>query len=321
VFLGTLAGGLLAPPLVARAQQAGKVYQIGVVLGPGPYGAALEGLRTGLKELGLEEGKQYVFHVRDAKGDRSAAGPAARSLEGESVDVIYTVGTSITLAAKQATTRVPMVFYAGNDPVVFGLVESIRKPGGRLTGTFSRSTELAPKRLELLKEMLPRLHRVVTIYRSDNPVAVAAQQVARDAARQLRIELLERPVTSLDELRAALRALKPGAADAYLQASDAMMVSYADLIVDAARTKKLPTMLTNRESVVRGGLVCYGQDYYIAGQRAARYIRSMLLGADPRDLPIEQFDNPSFVINLKTAKALGLDVPQSLRVAADEVIE
>jgi putative tryptophan/tyrosine transport system substrate-binding protein len=236
-FLGTVAGGLLATPLATGAQPADRPYQLGVVLAGGPYLAAVDGLRSGLKDLGLEEGRHFVLHVHDVKGDPNAVGPAARTLEKEKVDLIYTVTTSITLAASRATARVPIVFYAGSDPVTAGLVQSFRKPGGRLTGVYSRTVDLTPKRFELLKAMLPRLRRVVTFYRRDNAVAVRSIQAMREVARELKIELLERPVASSDELRASLRALKPGAADAYLQAGDATIVSQTDLIVDIARAR------------------------------------------------------------------------------------
>ena len=320
-FLGTVAGVLLASPLAAGAQPADRTYHVGVVLAGGPYLAALEGLRTGLKEAGLEEGRHYVLHVHDVKGDPNAVGPAARALEREKVDLIYAVTTSITLATRQATARVPIVFYAGSDPVTAGLVQSFRKPGGRLTGVYSRTVDLTPKRFELLKAMLPGLRRVVTFYRRDNAVAVRSIQAMRAGARELKIELLERPVVSSDDLRSSLRALKPGAADAYLQAGDATIVSQTDMILDAARAKKLPTMFSDETSVVRGGLACYGLNYRTASRRAATYVRRVLLGTDPGELPVEQMDDPYIVINLKTARDLGVTIAPALLQRADQVIE
>src|SRR5712692_3246156 len=155
-FLGALAGGLLAAPLAAEAQQP-RVYRVGVVLQGGPYLGAVDGLRKGLAELGLEEGKQFILHVREGKGDLKAVEQAAGDLEREKVDLIFSVATSVTLAVKRATKTVPIVFYAGSDPVALGLVESFRKPGGRFTGIYGRLSDVAAKRLELLKEMVPRL--------------------------------------------------------------------------------------------------------------------------------------------------------------------
>ena len=295
---------------------------MGVLLqGGSSFASAVAGLQDGLRELGLEEGKQVIFHVRDVKGDLKSIEAAARSLEDERVHLICTLATSTTLAAKRATKSVPLVFYAGTDPVAVGLVESFRKPGGRLTGIYGRVTDLTAKRLELLKDMVPRLRRVVTFYNPDNLAARQSLMIARDAARQLKIELLERPVASIEELRAGLRALRPGEADAHLHVSDAMMTSQADLIIQTATAKRLPTMFQDKESVARGALASYGLSYYTIGRLLAKNVQRVLLGADPGALPVEQLDRLEFVINLKTAKAVGLTIPQSVLARADEVIQ
>jgi putative tryptophan/tyrosine transport system substrate-binding protein len=319
-FIGTLAGGLLAAPLAVEAQPA-RVYRVGVVLHGGPYFSSIDGLRDGLRELGLEEGKHFVLLVRDSKGNLKSAEAAVRSLEAEKVDLIYAMTTSVTLATKRATKSVPIVFYVGTDPVSVGLVESFRKPGGRLTGIHGQFTRLTAKRLELLKEMVPRLRRVVTFYSPDNPAAQQSVKIARDAARQLKVELVERLVTSVEELRAGLRALRPGEADAFLYVSDAMVASQAELIIESARAKRLPTMFQERGSVAAGALAAYGESFYTIGRLAAKHVQRVLLGADPGDLPVEQNDRLHFVINLKTAKALGLTIRQSLLLRADEVIQ
>jgi putative tryptophan/tyrosine transport system substrate-binding protein len=319
-FLGTVAGGLLASPLAAEAQQA-RVYRVGVVLHGGPYLGAVDGLRKGLAELGLDEGKQLILHVRDGKGDLKAVEQAARDLEREKVDLIYAVTTSAALAVKRVTKTVPIVFYAGTDPVALDLVESFPKPGGRLTGIYGRIADLTAKRLELLKEMVPRLRLVVVFYDPDRPAAARRMEATRDAARRLKVELLERRVTSVEELRAGLGALRAGEADALLSGGDSMVISQTALVIDIARAKKLPTMFTELESVARGGLASYGVSYYAMGRLSAKYVQRVLLGANPGDLPVEQVDRLYFVINLKTAKALGLTIPQSLLLRADEVIQ
>jgi len=318
-FMGIPIIALIALTIVAEAQQ-GRVYRVGVILQGGSYFATIDGLRDGLKELGLEEGKQVVLDVRDAKGDLKSVEAAARSLEGEKVDLIYAIATSVTLAAKRATKSVPIVFYAGTDPVAVGLVESFRKPGGRLTGTHGQLTDLTAKRLELLKEMIPKIHRVVTFYSPANPAAQQSVKFAREAARRLKVEVVERPVASVEELRAGLRALRPGEADAFFYVSDAMVTTQAEMIIDTARAQKLPTMLAYQGSVVMGALASYGESYYALGRRSAKHVQRILLGADPGDLPVEQLDRPQFVINLKTAKSLGLTIPQSVLLRADEVI-
>jgi putative ABC transport system substrate-binding protein len=225
---------------------------VGVILQGGPYFAAIDGLRAGLKELGLEEGKQFVLYVRDAKGDLKAVEAAAQSLEVERVDLIYSVGTSVTLAVKRATTNIPIVFYAGTDPVAGGLVASFPKPGGRFTGVHGQVTDLSAKRLELLKEMTPRMRRVLALYNPDNPAAQRSATMVREAARQLKVKLVERPIASVEELRAALRALRPGEVDAIAHVTDAMVTSQADLIIETARAMRLPTIFQDKGSAGRG---------------------------------------------------------------------
>jgi putative tryptophan/tyrosine transport system substrate-binding protein len=320
-FMALVSGGLLAAPLAAGAQQP-RVYRVGVLLQGGPYLGAVDGLRKGLAELGLEEGKQFILHIREGRGDLKAVEQAAGDLEREKVDLIYSFATSVTLAVKRATKTVPIVFNVDSDPVAIGLVESFRKPGGRLTGIYRRSTELTAKRLELLKEMVPSVRRVVTFYNPDNRSAQRAVNFARDAARQLKVELVEHRVSSVEELRAGLRALRAGEADAYFSVSDAMVISQTALVIDTARAKKLPTIFQEQEIVANGGLASYGgESYYATGRLSAKYVQRILLGAEPGDLPVEQIDKLHFAINLKTAKALGLTIPPSLLQRADEVIQ
>jgi putative ABC transport system substrate-binding protein len=318
VALLSLALLAVAPPI--EAQQA-RLYRVGIVLQGGDYLTAVDGLRDGFRELGFDEGKQFVLHVRDTKGDLKSVEAVAQGLEGERVDLIYSLATSVTLAVKRATKRVPIVFYAGTDPVSVGLVESFPKPGGRLTGIHGQFTDMTAKRLELLKEMVPRVRRPLVFYNPANPAAQESLKLARDAARRLRLTLVERPVTSVDELRAGLRALRPGEADALTIVSDAMVVSRQDLLIEAAMAKGLPTMLTDRASATGGALAGSGENYYAVGRLSAKQVQRVLLGANPGDLPIEQLDRLHFVINLRTAKALGLTIPPSVLLRADEVIQ
>ena len=319
-FLGTLAAGLVAAPFVAEAQQA-RAYRVGVILQGGPYFQAVEGLREGLRELGLEEGKQIVLQVHDAQGDLKRVEAAARELEHDRVNLIYTVTPSVTLATKRVTKSVPIVFYVGADPVALGLVQSYPKPGGRLTGIHSQLTDVTAKRLELLTEMVPNAHRVVAFYSPQNPAAEQSVQFARDAANQLRVELVERRVASVEGLRASLRQLQPREADAFLYVSDAMVGSQAALIIEVAREKRLPTIFQDPASVDQGALAGYGISYRAAGRLSAKQVKRVLQGANPGDMPVEQLDRLHFAINLKTAKALGLMVSPTLLVRADEVIE
>jgi putative tryptophan/tyrosine transport system substrate-binding protein len=195
---------LLAVAVIAEAQQP-KVYRVGVLV-PSALGSEIvDGLRAGLKELGLEEGKQFVLEIRDTKGDLKAAEEAARNLEQEKVNLIFTTRTSVTIAAKRATTDIPIVFSAGTDPVVLGLVESFTKPGGRLTGVYEPSTDMTAKRLEILREIVPKLRRVLAFYDPRNSVATESAKLAREEIARLRgVEFVERHFSSVKELQARI---------------------------------------------------------------------------------------------------------------------
>jgi putative ABC transport system substrate-binding protein len=320
-FLCGLTLGTLFAPLAGEAQQVVKVYRVGVIHQGGPYGAVIKGLRDGLGELGFEERKHFVLDIRDMRGDLRAVGEAARELVRARVDLLYTVGTSVSLAAKRATVDIPIVFCAGTDPVGLGLVESLAKPGGRLTGIHFLSTDLTAKRLEVLKELLPKARRIVTFYDPNNPSARESSALARDAARHLGIELLERRVSSVEELLVGLRALRPGEADAFLPVSDAMVLSQTPALVDVMKPKRLPTMIADLNLVAAGALAGYGVNYYEVGHLSAKHVMRVLAGTNPRDLPVESVDRVQLVLNLRVARELGLTIPQSVLVRADHVIE
>jgi ABC-type uncharacterized transport system substrate-binding protein len=286
----------------------------------GPYYEAIQGLRDGLRKLGLQETKDFVLDIRDAKGDLKVVEESARQLEREKVELIYTLATSVTKAAKQATTYIPIIFYAGNDPVSLGLVESFAHPGGRLTGIHFRVGDLTGKRLEILKEINPKLHRVVTFCDPTNAVSQEATKFARDAAKPMGIQLLERHVATVQELREALAALKKGEVDAYAYISDAMVGSQAQLIIDTAKAKGFATMYHEGGLVTDGALASYGISYYGAGLTSAKYVQRVLAGSKPNDLPVESIDKIELVINLKTAKQIGLTIPPNVLARADRVI-
>jgi putative ABC transport system substrate-binding protein len=315
-----LATMLLAAVPLAEAQQP-KVYRVGVITAGGAWYETIDGLRVGLRKLGLEEGKQIILAIRDTKGDAKAAEEAARNFEQEKVDLIYTTQTSVTIAAKRATKDIPIIFCAGTDPVDLGLVESFARPGGRLTGVFSRETDLTAKRLEILKEIVPKLRRVVTFYNPRNPVAIESSKLAREEATRLRgVELVERHVASVEELQAGMRALKAGEMDAYFAVSDAIAGSQDHLIIDTARVKRLPTMFNNQSSVIKGGLASYSVSRHEVGRLSAKYVQRILAGVKPQDLPVEGVDKIDLVINLKAAKEIGLTIPPNVLVRAQKVI-
>ena len=310
----------LASVHFAQAQSA-KVYRVGVIYEGGPLSLAIDGLKDGLRELGYETGKHYVLEIRDLKGDRKAAEEAGRSLEQTRVDLIYAVSTSVVTLVRRTTTEVPIVFAVGSDPVAAGLVDSFARPGGRLTGVHFLSADLTAKRLEILKEILPEVRRVVTFYDPGSEVALRAANSAREAARQLKIEIVERPVGSVEALRLGLKALKTQEVDAYFYTQDAMVVSQSQFIIDTARFKKLPTMFGEVSAVAQGALVSYGVSYYDVGRLSAKYVQRVLTGTRPQSLPVESLSRPGLALNLKTARELGVTIPQSVLFRADKVIE
>ncbi len=239
-----LAAAVTGGPVFVSAVQAQprKPFRIGVVHEGGEYSKMIDGLKDGLRELGLEPGRDVLLDVRAVEGDRAATGESARGLEQAKVALICTLGTSVAITAKGATARIPIVFVIGGDPVAYGLVKSRARPEGRLTGVRYLSVDLTAKRFQILKEAMPSLHRVVTFYDHANPVN--GIKLTGEAARQLNIELVERPVKSVVEFRESFRALGPKDADAYFYIPDAMIVSQTRFVIETARTKRLPTMLS-----------------------------------------------------------------------------
>jgi putative ABC transport system substrate-binding protein len=318
-WVGFLAVFLVGCVAMVEAQQP-KVYRIGAVHQGGPIKAVVEGLRDGLKESGLEEGKHFALDIRDAKGDIKAVEEAARNFEREKVNLIYAVTTTVATAVKNVTSKSPIVFAVGSDPVGSGLVQSYGKPGGRLTGVQYSVTDLTGKRLEILKEMLPKLSRVVIIYNPNNRVSVEAAALARQAGKLLRVQLVERQATSVEELRQRVGALKAKEADAYFYTTDAMVISQAQLVIDMATSQKLPTMFSEQSLVAMGGLASYGQSFHETGRLSAKYVQKIMTGSPPGDLRVEVVDKFELVINLKTAKQIGLTIPPNLLARAEKVI-
>jgi putative tryptophan/tyrosine transport system substrate-binding protein len=301
------------------AQQA-KVYRVGVIHQGGPYKAVVDGLRDGLRQLGYEEGKQIFLEIRDTKSDLKLVEEAAKTFERERINLIYAVTTSVATPVKNVTSEIPIVFSVGSDPVGSGLVQSFGKPGGRLTGVQYSTTDLTGKRLEILKEILPKLSRVVTFYNPSNRMAMEAATLAREAARHFRVQLVERHATSVEELRQALESLKAKEVDAYFYTTDGMVTSQAQLVIDMAMSKKLPTMFSEQSLVAMGGLASYGQNFHETGRLSAKYVQKIMTGAPPGDLRVEIVDKFELVINLKTAKQIGLTIPPNVLARADKVI-
>lgn len=305
----------------AGAAQPAKLYRIGVLFPGGAQYETLNGLREGLKELGLDEGKQFVFVLKDTKGETAAAEQGAKALEQENVSLICAMTTPVITIVKSATTKTPIVFTIGSDPVTGGLVDSFPKPGGRLTGVHYPVRDLTAKRLEILKEILPKISRVLTYYDPNNRVAAEGAAMARAEGKRLGIKLIESHVSSVNELQRELQKLKHDDADAFFYTPDPMVGSQSQLIIDTAKAKKLATMFQEQSLVASGALAGYGQNYREIGRLSARYVQQVLNGAAPKDLKIETIDSVELAINLQTAKQLGITIPPQLLARAKMVVK
>jgi putative ABC transport system substrate-binding protein len=323
-FLGTLAGGLLAAPLAAEAQQAGKVYRIGLLdfSAPDPARQAWwTALRQQMRQLGYVEGQNVSFEPRWAQGDTDRLPKLAAELVGLKVDLIVTGGTSAAIAAKRATSTIPIVMATGSDPVAVGLVASLRQPGGNVTGMTAINSELAAKRLDLLRIVAPRASRIAILWDETDAGSRLNADGTEAAAKTAGLTIHRVPVGSATGLEAAFATVVRGRAGALIIVSTARLFSYRKRIAELAVKHRLPTVVGFREFVEAGCLASYGTDYPDLFRRAAVYADKILKGAKPADLPVEQPTKFELVINLKTAKALGLTIPQSLLLRADEVIQ
>ena len=313
-------GGMAAWPLTASAQPAGgKIVTIGI-LGFEPW-PPIDTFRQALDDLGYIEGKNVRFEYRYAKGHNERLPELANDLVGLNVDVILAWGTDAVLAAKQATTTIPIVMAAVGDPVDSGIVTNLARPGANVTGCSLRSAELEAKRLQPLKEVVPALSRVAILFNSTNHYMPLALQSARKGAQALHVSVAVYEVHDTTTLDAAFVALTKDRPDAFLVPADTFLVSQRRRITQFAIENKLPSVYTFRQYIEAGGLIAYTPNYNDLFRRAASYVDKILKGAKPGELPIEQPRGFHLFINLKTARALGLTVPSRLLAGADSVIE
>ena len=281
----------------------------------------LVGLRDGLQELGYREDRDFSIGVRFTQGDPAELPAAARDLVRLGVDLIVAADTTNAVkAARMATDRIPIVFVGGSDPVGSGLVNSFARPGGNITGVADIDTELVPKRMELFREIVPSLRRIVFAYDAANPLANAVLTAHRDAARRLGLALVERPVRTQDEAQAAFAALRKGGGQGVLSPR-LHSLNIPGFVLDTGSRASIPTMFHSSFYVERGGLASYGADRHEMGRQAARLVAKVLKGAKPADLPVEQANAFELVINLRTAGALGLTVPASVLLRAQRIIQ
>ena len=326
-FLGGLAGGLLAAPLTAEGQQPGRVARIGylaanlAVADPRTREAFLQGLR----DLGYVEGRNLLIEYRDAAGKTERFPALAAELVALKVDVIVAAGgTLAALAAKQATTTLPIVFAAVGNPVAEGLVTSLARPRGNVTGLSLVQQEIVGKSLELLKQAVPEVSRVALLLKPDSMPDRAKKDrlnAADVAARALSVRLQVVEARGPEDFDRAFSDMTRARAGALTVLATPVFDSERRRLVDLAAKNRLPTVYSYRSYVEGGSLMSYGPDLADSFRRAATYVDKILKGAKPADLPVEQPTKFEFAVNLKTAKALGLTIPQSLLLRADEVIQ
>jgi putative ABC transport system substrate-binding protein len=308
---------VLGVPLAAEAQSS-RTIKIGILTDAMvPWHSSTEGFRDGLKGFGYVEGKHVTFEARAAQADMTRVPRLAAELLQQKPDLLFCVSD----ACQRVTTQIPMVFAQVGDPVRLGLVESVARPGGNITGIADLRTDLTAKRLELFKETVPSLRRVLVTYDPRKPEEQEAATVARSAASRLGLTLLEHPITASLEIEAALAKLREGGQEGILIVQAGTNLNIPGRSLEVATSNKLPTMYPASFWTTFGALVSYGPDQYLQGRQAARLAHKILTGTPPREIPVELPDRIEFIINLKTAKRLGLTVPQPALIRADRVIE
>ena len=319
----TLALSILAAPLAAETQQAAKIPRIGFLSPSSPADPRtqrfLEAFRQGLRKLGWVEGQQIAIEYRWAEERPKRLADFARELVSLNVDVIVASTTSASLRAKQATETIPIVSVAV-DPVATGLVTSLAHPGRNITGLSMMAPDLIGKQMEILKELVPTLSRVALLWNPNNVSNVPQLQQAQETAQALKVRLQPLEVRGLSELDSAFATMTKEQADAVIVLVDSMLVQHRTRLADLAAQSRLPAVYGLDDHVEAGGLLAYGPNVTDLHRLAATYVDKILKGAKPADLPVEQPMKFELVINLKTAQTLGLTMPPSLLMLADEVI-
>jgi putative ABC transport system substrate-binding protein len=321
-FITTVAGSLLAAPLAAEGQQVGKVWRIGVLLvGLSPTSKEAQHFRQGLLDAGYSEGQNVVIEWRSAKGDYNRVPELVADLVQRKVNVIVVDSTVATQVSQRATSTIPIVMALVVDPVGSGLVKSLAHPGGNVTGLSMMTTELNAKRLQLLKEVIPRLTRVAVLWNPDHPFHSKVVEDLKVIAPSLPLELSFVSMRTGEQFAPAFSDVSRGQAQALYVVEDPIFFANRMLFLELASKARLPTIHELRRWPVEGSLMSYGPDIYDLFRRAAIYVDRIFKGARPADLPVEQPIKIELVMNLKTAKALRLTIPPSLLQRADQVIE
>ncbi len=321
-FIVALTLGILSAPLAAVAQQPAKVPRIGILtLAVASSTPLFEAFRQGLREHGYVEGQNIAFEYRFAQGRADRLPTMAAELVSMKVDVIVTESVAAALAAKRATQTISIVMAISGDPVGAGLVASLPRPGGNVTGLSLLAPELSGKRLQLLTGAAPRTTRVAVIWNPVSPASAGYLRETEAAARSLGLQLQPVEVRSPTDLDAAFKAVARARPSALITLADGMLADNRTRIVEFAVKRRLPGIFPHREWADAGGLMAYGPSFASNFRHAAIYVDKILKGAKPADLPVEQATRFELVVNLKTAKALGLTIPQTILIRADQVIQ
>ena len=316
-------GAIIAVPLAVAAQQAGTVHRIGLleVVPAVSNTANLAAFRQGLRELGYVEGQNVVIEYRSADGHAERFPALAAELVRLKVDAIVTRGTPAALAAKRATATIPIVMASSGDPVGSGLIASVARPGGNVTGLSAFATEMQGKLLQVLRELVPKITRVAFLFNMSNPVIRAQWKEAEPAARRLGLQPQLLDVRTARDLEPALDSAVRQRAGAVIVGIDALTQAHQTQIAEALVTRQLAAICREREFVDSGGLMSYGVHYADLYRRAAAYVDKIFKGTKPGDLPVEQPTKLELVISARTAKVLGLTIPPSLLARAEQVID
>jgi putative ABC transport system substrate-binding protein len=284
--------------------------------GPTP---GIVGLRDGLKELGYRENQDFVIGVRFTQGNIAALPQAARELVEQGIDILFTNNPAPAKAAQTATNRIPIVFYGAGDPIGLGLIKSFARPGGNITGVTDLDLDLDSKRLEIFKEMIPGLTRVLFPYDQSEAFSVAQAKIYRDSARRLKIMLIEKTVVTQTEAQATFDGIRRNEVHGIV-VPRSLSFNIPGLALEATSRHRIPTMFFGSWYVEQGGLASYGPDFYQSGRQAARLVDKILKGTNPREIPVEVNNNIDFVINLKVATALGIKIVPEALYKANRVI-
>jgi len=303
----------------AQERRAGKVYRIGFLRAGPPLETYVEGLWQGLRELGYVDGQNVVLEFRTTDGSFDQLPRFAEELVRSKVDVILASSAPAALAAQKVTTSVPIVFVGVREPVELGLVSSLARPGGNITGLAASAADLAGKRLELLRAIIPRLRRVAVVWHPANPTNPIQLKDAQAAARTLGVQLVPVSIQGPNDFDSAVTTVR--GTDGLLMLESPFFTTHRARLAELAARSRVPAIYGQREYVAAGGLMSYGTDFHDLFRRAAPYVDKILKGAKPADLPVEQPTKFDFVINLRTSRALGLSIPPSVQLRADQVIE